>query len=186
MMRSTSSETNWLAIVAQLGWSPAPFWTVMLTLSPSSSVSLSQKPLVARSSAGCCTSCTTPTLKTLSAAGASAAGAAAESAGAAEEAGALWPQAHSIKIIHSAQIRARIFFIFVFLQTVFLPGQKENRTVICAACRLSVRSATVPLQHKRPLFLLEIAVIAVCISKASLFHLYDLRGRWPYFSTMWC
>ena len=120
MMRSTSSETNWLAMTAQLGWSPAPFWTVMFTLSPRSSVSLSQKPWVAASSAGCCTSWQTPTLNTLSA------------AGAAEEAGALWPQAASAKSIARARIRAINFFIF-FSSNQILPGKKESRTVICAA-----------------------------------------------------
>ena len=124
MMRSTSSETNWLAMTAQLGWSPAPFWTVMFTRSPSSSLSLSQKPWVARSSAGCCTSWQTPTLKTLSLCAA---------AGAAEEAGALWPQAASVKSRHSAQIRERIFFIFISSKLISSPGKKESRTVICAA-----------------------------------------------------
>ena len=61
-IRSTSSETNWLQMTAQVAESPEAFCSTKLTLSPKALVRASLKPWVAASSAGCWTSWQTPTV----------------------------------------------------------------------------------------------------------------------------
>ena len=62
MIRSTLLETKPLQMVAQVAESPAAFCSSKVTAVPSFSVSASRKPLVAASSAGCCTSWQMPTV----------------------------------------------------------------------------------------------------------------------------
>ena len=56
IIKSTLSDTNVFAIVAQVGISPDAFSIVTFTLSPNFSTRAALKPSVAASSAGCCTS----------------------------------------------------------------------------------------------------------------------------------
>lgn len=62
-IRSTPLDTKPLQMVAQVALSPAAFCSSKVTLSaPSASVMASRKPLVAASSASCCTSWQMPTV----------------------------------------------------------------------------------------------------------------------------
>ena len=91
-------------IVEQVAESPAAFFSSNLTLSsPSNSVSLSLKPFVASSSAGCCTNWQMPTLYVLVCAVLSF---------------AFFEQAANEKMIANTEITAMIFlnvFIMIFL-----------------------------------------------------------------------